>query len=127
VFRLVPIPGAPSNNLDTYLLPEVVANSFANDLSAEEAALIAATQRPASLAAVAEPSGPPAWKDIPAWAIVGMRDRIITPAAQHAMAERAGAQVIEVDASHVSMISRPDLVIEVIERALREVADLQPA
>lgn len=125
VFKLLPIPGAPENVLDTYLLPEVVADSFANDVSAEDAALIAATQRPASLAAVAEPSGPPAWKDIPAWAIVGKQDKIITPTAQRAMAEHAGARITEVDASHVSMVSRPDVVVEVIEEVLQEV--LQPA
>ena len=50
VFKLVPIPGAPPDVLDTYLLPEVVSSSFANDVSAEEAKLIHATQRPASLA-----------------------------------------------------------------------------
>jgi pimeloyl-ACP methyl ester carboxylesterase len=127
VFKLVPIPGAPPNVLDTYLLPHVVAESFANDVSAEDAALIAATQRPASLAAVAEPSGPPAWKDIPAWAIVGTRDKIITPDAQRAMANHASARVTEVDASHVSMVSRPDVVVEVIEQAVREIVALQPA
>jgi pimeloyl-ACP methyl ester carboxylesterase len=127
VFKLVPIPGAPPEVVDTYLLPEVVADSFANDVSAEDAALIHATQRPASIAAVAEPSGPPAWKDIPAWAIVGTQDKIITPPAQRAMAEHAGARVTEVDASHVSMVSKPDAVVEVIEQVLREVAQLQPA
>jgi pimeloyl-ACP methyl ester carboxylesterase len=125
VFKLVPIPGAPANVVDTYLLPEVVANSFANDVSAEDAALIHATQRPASIAAVAEPSGPPAWKDIPAWAILGAKDKIITPTAQRSMAEHASARITEVDASHVSMVSRPDAVVELIERVLQEV--LQPA
>ncbi len=113
--------------VDTYLLPNVVAESFANDVSADEAALIAAVQRPASLAGLGEPSGPPAWKDIPAWAIIGTKDRIISPASQRAMASNAGAQITEVDASHVSMISHPDVVVEVIEKALREVGELQPA
>ena len=43
------------------------------------------------------------------------------------MAERAGAKITEIDASHVSMISHPDAVVEVIEQALREVGELQPA
>jgi pimeloyl-ACP methyl ester carboxylesterase len=127
LFKIVPIPGAPANVVDTYLLPEVVAASFANDVSSEDAALIAATQRPASIATIAEPSGPPAWKDIPAWAVIGRMDRIIPPAAQRAMAEHAGAQTTEVDASHVSMISHPDVVIQVIDKALQEVRELQPA
>ena len=127
VFKVVPIPGAPPNVVDTYLLPNVVAESFANDVSAEDAALIAATQRPASIAGLAEPSGPPAWKNIPAWAIIGTQDRIIPPDSQRAMAQHAGAKVREVDASHVSMVSRPDVVVEVIEAVLREVGELQPA
>lgn len=127
VFKLVPIPGAPEGVLDTYLLPEVVAASFANDVSSDDAALIFATQRPGSLAAIAEPSGPPAWKDIPAWAVIGKQDRIITPDSQRSMAEHAGARVTEIDASHVSMVSHPDAIVEVIEEALREVTALQPA
>ena len=127
VFKLVPIPGAPPEVADTYLLPSVVAESFANGLSPEDQALIHATQRPASFAAVVQPSGPPAWKDIPAWAIVGTEDRIIIPDSLRAMAEHAGATITEIDASHVSMVSHPGVVVEVIERALREVSELQPA
>jgi pimeloyl-ACP methyl ester carboxylesterase len=126
-FKLVPIPGAPPEVVDTYLLPNVIAESFAQDLAAEDAALIYATQRPGSFAAIAEPSGPPAWKDIPAWAIIGTQDRIIAPDSLRAMAEHAGARITEVDASHVSMVSHPDVVVEVIEQALREVGELQPA
>jgi pimeloyl-ACP methyl ester carboxylesterase len=127
VFRLVPIPGAPPEVVDTYLLAAVVASSFANDLSAEEVAVIAATQRPASVAGLAEPSGPPAWRSIPAWAVIGREDRIIPPAAQRSMAEHAGARITEVDASHVSMVSRPDVVVEVIGQVLGEIGALQPA
>ena len=127
LFKLVPIPGAPPQVADTYLLPSVVAESFANGLSAEDQALIHASQRPASFAAVVEPSGPPAWKDIPSWAIVGTQDRIIVPEALRAMAEHAGATITEVDASHVSMVSHPDVVVDVIEQALRAVGDPQPA
>ena len=126
-FRLVPIPGAPPDVVDTYLLPTTVRESFAQDVPAEDAAVIYATQRPASFAGLAEPSGPPAWKDIPAWAIIGRQDKIIDPVSLRAMAEHAGAKITEIDASHVSMVSHPDVVVEVIETALREVGELQPA
>jgi pimeloyl-ACP methyl ester carboxylesterase len=89
--------------------------------------VIYATQRPAAFAGFAEPSGPPAWKDIPAWAIIGRQDRIIDPVSLRAMAENAGARITEIDASHVSMISHPEVVVEVIEQAVREVGELQPA
>jgi pimeloyl-ACP methyl ester carboxylesterase len=127
LFKLVPIAGAPANVLDTYLLPSTVRDSFAQDVSPTEQALIHATQRPASLAGLAEPSGPPAWKDIPAWAVIGTQDRIISPASQRAMTEHAGARVTEIDASHVSMVSHPDAVVKVIEQALEEVGALEPA
>ena len=127
LFKLVPIPGAPPEVVDTYLLLETVKGSFAQDVSDEDAAVIYATQRPASFAGLAEPSGPPAWKDIPSWAIIGTQDRIIDPVSLRAMAEHAGATITEIDASHVSMVSHPDVVVEVIELALREVGDLQPA
>jgi pimeloyl-ACP methyl ester carboxylesterase len=126
-FHLAPYPGAPENVADTYLLPEIVKSSFATDLSAEEQAVIAATQRPASLAEFADPSGPPAWKDIPAWAVIGTRDRIITPESQRQMAANAGAEVTEVDASHVSMISNPDVIVDVIKKAASRVAEPVPA
>jgi pimeloyl-ACP methyl ester carboxylesterase len=124
-FKLVAIPGAPANVVDTYLLPHVVAQSFANDLPRDESAVIHATQRPASIATIGEPSGPPAWRDTPAWAVIGTLDRIIAPESQRAMATRAGARVTEVAASHVSMLSRPDVVVGVIEEALRAVAQPQ--
>jgi pimeloyl-ACP methyl ester carboxylesterase len=119
LFKLVPYPDAPPGIVDTYMLPDVVTAKFAQDLTAEQAAVIAATQRPASLATIGEPSGPPAWKEIPAWAVIGTEDRIIPPAAQRAMAEHAGAEIVEVIASHVSMVSQPDVIADVIERAAR--------
>jgi pimeloyl-ACP methyl ester carboxylesterase len=127
LFKLAPYPGAPEGVLDTYLLPEIVASSFASDLSGQEQAVITAIQRPASLAQFGDPSGPPAWKDIPAWAVIGTRDRIITPKAQRQMAEHAGAEITEVDASHVSMISNPDVIVDVIRKAASRIGEPVPA
>jgi pimeloyl-ACP methyl ester carboxylesterase len=125
VFKIAPIPGAPEGVVDTYLLPSAVASSFAPDVSAEDQAIIAATQRPASFAAVAEPSGAPAWKGIPAFALIGTQDRIIPPAQQHAMAANAGAEVTEIEASHVAMLSQPGAVAALIQRVVDGI--LQPA
>ena len=126
-FKIVPIPGAPPNVVDTYLLPHVVAESFAQDLSPEDQGIVYATQRPASFAGLAEPSGPPAWRDIPATALIGTQDRIIPPSSLRAMAEHAGAEIREIDASHVSMVSHPDVVTELIEEVTRRVAGPVPA
>src|SRR5215213_7460148 len=65
---------------------------------AKQAAVLAATQRPLSTVSLGQPSGPPAWVDIPSWALVGTIDRVIPPAAQLFMAQRAGARIVEVKA-----------------------------
>jgi pimeloyl-ACP methyl ester carboxylesterase len=123
LFKLAPYPGAPEGSVDTYLLASTVASSFAQDLTPDQQALITATQRPAALAGLAEPSGPPAWKDIPAWAVIGTQDRIITAESQRAMARHANVQVTEVDGSHVSMVSHPDVIVEVIRTAAAHVRE----
>ena len=56
LFKLVP---NADGVVDGYLLPATVAASFATDVSAEDVALITATQRPAAVAGFGEPSGPP--------------------------------------------------------------------
>jgi pimeloyl-ACP methyl ester carboxylesterase len=96
--------------------------AFAGDLSEEQAALIAATQRPAAELAFSEPSGPPAWKDRPSWAVVATGDRAAGADVVRSMAERAGAAITEIDGSHVIMISQPEAVTEVIMEAVAAVA-----
>jgi len=95
--------------------------AFAQDLPEADRWLIAASQRPLTLAANTTPSGAPAWKTLPSWAVIGTEDRIIPPAAQRRMAERAGATITEVDASHVSMVSHPDVSVAAILAAVAAV------
>ena len=119
VFKLVPYPGAPNGVVDTYLLPDVFFNDFAPDVPHSEAAVLEAEQSPTSLIALGEPSSTPAWLTIPSWDVVGTQDKIIPEAAQLDMAHRANAHITLVDSSHVSLISHPDVVTSVIERAAR--------
>ena len=114
VFDLRPYPGAPAGDFDVYLKPEVVVNSFAPDLPKRDALAIAATQHPLVFSAGLEPSGVPAWKTIPSWYLIGTEDLIIPEAQQRFMAERAGAEIVEVKASHVSLISKPNAVAQLI-------------
>ena len=83
--------------------------------------MIGVIQRPASELAFTEPSGPPAWKSLPSWAVVATGDKAAGTDVVRAHAERAGAQITEVDGSHVIMISQPQLVAEVIESAIAKV------
>ena len=82
---------------------------------------MAVSQRPAALATLGEPSGPPAWKTLPSWYLVASQDRVIPPAAERAMAERAGSTTVEIDSSHVAMISHPDEVADLIQQAIAAV------
>jgi pimeloyl-ACP methyl ester carboxylesterase len=117
IFDLRPIPGAPPQVVDAYVKQRLFPSCFANDLPARKAAVLAATQRPASTVILGQPSGPPAWADIPSWALVGTVDRVILPETQLFMAERAGARIVKVEASHLSMISRPGAVTGLIVAA----------
>jgi pimeloyl-ACP methyl ester carboxylesterase len=107
-------PGAVGDDVDLYLTPTAVRTTFAQDVSATRQAVLAAAQRPVTGSALGSPSGPPAWKSIPSWAVIGTEDRVIPPAEQVVMTDRAHAKTTKVDASHVSMISRPDAVTKVI-------------
>ena len=121
VLDVVGYPGAPEGDADAYLKPDVVHTAFAPDLPEADRWLIAASQRPLTLAANTIPSGVPAWKTLPSWAVIGTEDRIIPPSAQRRMAGRAGATITEVDSSHVSMVSHPDVSVVAIFDAVAAV------
>jgi pimeloyl-ACP methyl ester carboxylesterase len=81
---------------------------FAADLPARTAAVMSVSQRPAALATLGEPSGPPAWKSIPSWYLLPGRDLAIGTANERIMAKRMKAHVVTVPkASHVVMMSHP--------------------
>jgi pimeloyl-ACP methyl ester carboxylesterase len=86
------------------------------------------TQRPLTVAAVTEASGPPAWKTIPSWFIYGDADRAIPLGALELMATRPKPREIIVleGGSHVVMVSQPDAAAALIERAANAVAEMQP-
>jgi pimeloyl-ACP methyl ester carboxylesterase len=101
--------------------PAGFRDAFAADLPAEVTAVMAATQRPVAELAFSEPSGPPAWKDRPSWAVVATGDRAAGTDVTRSMAERAGATITEVEGSHVVMVSQPQAVTDVILEAVASV------
>jgi len=115
-FNVVPL---STGDADLYVRQSVFPGCLANGLPASQAAVLAATQRPLAASVLTEPSGAPAWKQIPTWAVVGTADQAIPPAEQIAMAKHADAHITEVDAPHLSMISDPGVVTAVILRAVR--------
>jgi pimeloyl-ACP methyl ester carboxylesterase len=123
VFNFAQDPSLPAGDFDLYLkwgsdgpYPGFRA-CFANDLPGSVAATLQSTQRPLALGAITEASGPPAWKSTPSWYLLGTDDRVIPPAEQLSMAHRAGATILKVDASHLSMISHPAAATQLIIEA----------
>ena len=116
---LRPFPGAQAGDADAYIDPVHFPRLFAQDLPLKTSRVMAATQRPGAVAALVTPSGTPAWKTIPSWYLVAGQDRIIPPEAERFMAARARATTVEINSSHVAMISHPDVVIRLIKAAAR--------
>ena len=107
---------------DLYISQELY-QQFAEDVPAEQTALMAAGQRPLRDVAVNEASGPPAWRSVPSWFVFGELDKNIPVAAHRFMAERAEArEVVEIEgASHAVGVSRPEEVADIILRAAKDV------
>ena len=123
VLDIVGYPGAPEGDAEAFLKPATVHDAFAQDLPEADRWLIAASQRPISLGANTTPTEAAAWKTIPSWAVVGTEDRVIPPATQRRMAERAGSTITEVAASHVSMVTHPNATIDAILAAVATVEE----
>jgi pimeloyl-ACP methyl ester carboxylesterase len=114
-----PVPRSDGTT-DFYVASDPFHDIFCADVPAPQAALMAATQRPATQEALVEPSGErPLWKHVPSWFLIGEEDRIIPAALQHYMAERAGAhRTIEVPgASHAITVSHPAATAHLILEA----------
>ena len=101
--------------------PAKARDAFASDLTDTQANVVGTVQRPATDLAFTDPSGTPAWKSLPSWAVVATSDRAAGTDLVRAHAERAGADITEVDGSHVIMISQPQAVVDVIESAIAKV------
>lgn len=100
-----------------YLSKEGVKSVFAGDLNAKQQDLVYATQTPASHTVFDDKSGAPAWKQKPTWYIVAKNDKTVHPELERFMAKRMKAKTIEIESSHVIMISHAKEVLKVIEEA----------
>lgn len=115
--------------VDLYIDQGKFHSQFAHDVSAEQAALMAAGQRPIAGAALTAAAAEPAWKTVPSWFIYGSADKNIPAAALAFMAERAGSKstVVVEGASHVVMLSKPQAVVNIVKQAAAQAAPLANA
>lgn len=117
---LRPFPGSGTTDADAYVKLSEFRRIFAADLPERDVAVMAATQRPGVISSLLTPSGPPAWKTIPSWYLVAAQDNLIPPVAERAMATRMGATTVEIESSHVAMMSNPNAVVSMIRDAAGE-------
>jgi len=92
--------------------------SFAGDLPAADAQFLAGSQVPWGVGALGGEVSQPTWRAKPCWYLVITEDRMIRPAAQRATADRAGASVSEIAASHAVYVSQPQVVTDLIKQAV---------
>ena len=119
--NLVAYPVATGGN-ELAIRQDAFHQQFAADVPAERAAVMAATQRPATEAALTEglPTDDPAWRQVPSWFVFGDQDLNIPVALHRFMAERAGAKVSRelAGASHALSVSEPEAVTATILEAI---------
>ena len=114
-------PVSTSGN-DLRIKPDLFHHQFCADVPADQAAVMAATQRPATDVALTGnlPTASPAWKTIPSWFVFSDQDLNIPVALHRFMAERAGAKDTRevAGASHALSVSAPEPVTAAILDAL---------
>ena len=120
-----PFPGAPEGDGDVYVDPASLPLHLRPGPAPSQTAAMAAGQRPGTFGALVTPSGVPAWETIPSWYLPAGEDQLIPPAAQAAMAERAG-----LDPHHPQLPRRDDgppvATASIIIRAVHAPPDLTP-
>ncbi|MGW3242439.1 alpha/beta fold hydrolase [Streptomyces sp. NPDC001070] len=117
--RPVPYRDGSGSGTDVYIRDAAFRKVFAADLPTSMTRLMAAEQRPIALRAFTDEAPWAAWRTIPSWALVASGDHAINPDLERFEAKRAGSHTVEIDSSHVAMISHPDTVV----RMIREAAD----
>jgi hypothetical protein len=96
-------------------------NHFAADVDPLRARVMYAVQQALASSAFTDVMGVPAWKALPSWYLVAQNDEAIPPDAERQFAARMGATTVEIPSSHVPMVSRPEEVADLIERAAEAV------
>ena len=103
-----------------WMLPDGV-ECFAGDLTEEEQKLVWATHYAPAVDLFNGKVEGAAWKSKPSWYIVAKNDRTVHPDLERFFAKRIGASTYEADSSHVTMLSNPKLVLDVIRTAAKAV------
>jgi pimeloyl-ACP methyl ester carboxylesterase len=104
-----------------WLSEDDFVNHFAADVDPTRARVLYAVQQALASSTFTDVMGVPAWKSLPTWYLVAQNDEAIPPDAERQFAERIGATTVEVASSHLPMVSRPQEVADLIEKAAEAV------
>jgi pimeloyl-ACP methyl ester carboxylesterase len=100
------------------LSEQAFLHDFGGDLPADEARVLYAVQQPFKKSLTSDKTTNAAWRTKPTFYAVSTQDRTINPDLERFMAKRMGAKTIEIDASHLALISHPDAITNLIMLAL---------
>jgi pimeloyl-ACP methyl ester carboxylesterase len=108
-----------------YFNPDEFHESFAQDASPADANILAIVQKPFNQSIIAEASGPPAWKQLPTWYQISENDRLIPADIQRMSADRMNATTLSLNSSHMSPISHPKEIADLIINATKVTNSIQ--
>jgi pimeloyl-ACP methyl ester carboxylesterase len=124
-YRDSPHPQAPKLVPDghglIWLPAGAFATAFAQDAGTQEQALLAAVQRPISLACISSAVDRPLWEDRSSWFLIAERDRMIPPETQRFMAGRMQARTRSLSVDHAPIVTAPTAVLDLVLEAVRAV------
>jgi pimeloyl-ACP methyl ester carboxylesterase len=114
---------APGPDGYIWMPSEGFKNAFAQSMTAQQADLLYAVQRPISVACIQEKAPKPGWKDRPSWFLIAEEDRMISPATQQFEAKRMRATVRSAKVDHAPIVTAPDMVVELVLQAVDATAE----
>ncbi|GLF95858.1 alpha/beta fold hydrolase [Streptomyces yaizuensis] len=113
----VPYTDGTTTGQDLYIRDDKFHSVFGADLARAETKVMAVEQRPIAAACFEEKATKAAWRSIPSWFVVSKHDKAIAPDLERFEARRAKSHTVELNSSHVSMMSHPDVVTRLIREA----------
>jgi pimeloyl-ACP methyl ester carboxylesterase len=109
----------PDGSAELSVDPDRFQNIFCADVPDDVAAFMAHAQRPLVASAFEEAAAAAAWHTKPSWGVFGTADQPIAPQLHRFSSDRAGSTVTEIEgASHFLMLSKPEVVANVIRDAV---------
>ncbi|HTJ98816.1 MAG TPA: alpha/beta hydrolase [Bordetella sp.] len=108
---------APDDHGLIWLPADAFGRAFAQHATVDEQAVLAAVQRPISVACITVPVARPLWKDVPSWFLIAEEDRMIPVETQRFMAERMHARSITHSVDHTPSVTAPGVVVDIIREA----------